>query len=180
MKINFLNQSLKWKDLLKTGFETQRLVIRTLEQTDLAAISNISGGSGVFTFVEDVNNSDEAVSWVQSVWQKRSYLLFSIRQKTERSPEAAALIGVLMLNNHVAGNIEIGGFIDTRFQGKGFGTEVVQGLVGRVRKQGGSLQLFAEVQEENSSALKVLRRTGVKQKINPRRKTNDRDLSGSG
>ena len=167
MKINFLNQNSKWKESLQSGFDTKRLKIRTLTREDLANISKISNDKNLFVFVADIENGDGAETWIKSVYQKRNYLFFSIKGKNIYSEPGGILFGILMLNRDSDSKIEIGGWFGTEFQGRGYGSELVKGLVSYVKKNKPGLQLYAEIHKENLAALKALEGSGVKQKINP-------------
>lgn len=175
MKINFLNQSHQWKDCLQTGFDTKRLRIRALDRDALIKISKISDDSDLFTFVCGVNSGEDLHRWLKSVYQKRNYLFFSIKVKNVNKVQGGTPIGLLMLNRHFDGKIEIGGWIGVAFQGRGYGAEAVGGLVDFVQRGDKPLQLYAEIQKENVAAIKALKGSGIKERINPCRKNNGKD-----
>lgn len=99
---------------------------------------------------------DTAGTWFQ----------FAVRQR-----EDGGLVGDIG-THFLAGDprqVEIGFTVSPKYQGRGYGTEAVNGVLGHLFGPLGKHRVFASVDPENKSSIALLKRVGMRQEAHHRK-----------
>ncbi len=160
MVINLLTSENNWKDYFCNGFATRRLQIRPMQPDDFTRVIPELYDPEMFIFLKNLNDQNDLEQWLRRVYNKRRYLFFVIGSISVDTKKECEPIGVLVLNQHPAETIEIGGWISGRFQGDGYASDIVRGLVLFVKRMRIPVTLVADVDASNMAVKKVMSCSG--------------------
>lgn len=148
-----------------TSLETDRLILRELEEGDWQAVHEYASDPEVVRYVEWGPNTeaDTLIFIAQALVQRkqpRGYYGFAVVLKAERQ-----LIGgcSLVVSDPELREGWIGYVFNRRFWGHGYATEVARALIAFGFEQLSLHRIFATCDPANVASTRVLKKTGMRQ-----------------
>ncbi|WP_417897398.1 GNAT family N-acetyltransferase [Bacillus haimaensis] len=144
-------------------FRTERLEIRRLEQSDFQAFHEMQGNINVMRYIigrakMEEENMQEFNRIIKSYEQENTDLL--VMAVTEVK-DKARLLGTCALVKNDYGKNEIGYRILERFWGRGYGHEVLEGLIEFALAEKGIKEVVAIADVENIPSIKILEKSSM-------------------
>jgi RimJ/RimL family protein N-acetyltransferase len=136
--------------------ETERLQLAPLDTRDSVELRILTDDRAIteaIDFLPSPLTQSDADALIAHQQVDRD-VFFGIRIRKDGS-----LVGVIGAHL-LASEVEIGYWIGMDFQGHGFATEALRGLVARLRWTSSSRQIFAECKLENRASWRVLEKAG--------------------
>ncbi|WP_299103849.1 GNAT family N-acetyltransferase [uncultured Tenacibaculum sp.] len=144
-------------------FETERLVVRKLKQTDIEGFFELESNPKVLQYATgEVKTKKECQTELVELIKKydkkdNDFWIYTIERKSDLE-----FIGTLALVKDDEGNDEIGYRFVERFWGNGYATEICEGLIPYCRSIG-MKKLIGCVVDVNVASAKILERYGFKE-----------------
>lgn len=150
---------------MKQPIETQRLVLRPMQESDFDAYYQYASDPEVMKYIRVIGSKDEI---------KESYLGFAAEWKGEEGVWMGAAVA-LKDSNELIGDvgfryhsiehqqIELGYKFNRKFHGKGYGSEAVEALVKLIIKDWPFHKLVAFCDPRNAASYKIMQRFGMLQ-----------------
>lgn len=148
------------------ALETERLVLRPIEETDFEAMTTYRGDPEVCRFLPFTPQT------VDDIRQRMGHMIGSISLEGENGGvpvgvfrrEDAALIGDLVLFHldRTNGNVEIGWVIRPDASGHGYATEAVRALIDASFRLFGVRRVVARIDAENHASARLAERVGMR------------------
>jgi len=142
-------------------FETDRLILRPLVETDVDAIFAMRSDPQVMRFIRAPQNRSETVNWLELVssrWESdRIGFCAVIEKQTEKLVGWCGLWRLDEINE-----LEIGYAITKDAWGKGFATEAAQVFLQYAFEKLKTGKIVAVAEPENASSRRVMEKLGMK------------------
>ncbi len=141
-------------------FETERLLIRRLELTDIEPFYEMQGNPNVMKYVGGKTNTLEECEkqlidlTAEYDKEKKHLLVWAVTQKAD-----VAFVGTCALVHYENGDNEIGYRFLEKYWGKGFGQEVSDGLVDYAIEELKVNNIVAYVDIRNKGSVKILEKS---------------------
>ncbi len=143
-------------------FETERLVLRPLENGDASEIFAMRSDADVMRFIrEPQKNIAESIDWIRLVssrWESERTGFCAVVER--QSEKFAGWCGVWRLDE--TGETEIGYAVAKKFWGKGFGTEAARRILEYAFAELDAERVVAVARPENSSSIRVMEKIGMR------------------
>ncbi len=142
-------------------FETERLILRRLNETDVEAIYRMRSDADVMRFIREPQNRAESANWfelVSSRWANEQIGFCAIIEKS--SNEFAGWCGIWKLKE--TGETEVGYAVAKEFWRRGYATEAAAEFL---RYGFGKLNLdeiVAVARPENAASRRVMEKLGMR------------------
>jgi RimJ/RimL family protein N-acetyltransferase len=141
-------------------FETERLIVRPIDERDIDEIFAMRSDSEVMRFIREPQNREESISWVKLVssrWETEQIGFCALIEKS--SNEFVGWCGIWQLQE--TGEFEIGYAVGRRFWGKGFATEAALKFLQYAFEKLKSEKIVAVAQPENAGSRRVMEKLGM-------------------
>ena len=141
--------------------ETERLILRPLDETDIDAIYAMRSDADVMRFIREPQNRQESANWVELVssrWRKEKIGFCAITEKL--SGAFAGWCGLWQLKE--TGEIEVGYAVAREFWGKGYATEAAFEFLEYGFKQLQLEKIVAVARAENTASRRVMEKLGMR------------------
>ncbi len=145
-------------------FETERLLVRQLIESDLEGFHEMQSDPEVMKYVDgepkSLSEHQKELQELIGLYAKRNneFIIYAIERKLDYQ-----FVGTVALVKDDHSNDEIGYRFSKKYWGQGFGFEIVQGLV-RYCISISKEKLIAYVSPENKSSERILQKVGFVQK----------------
>ncbi len=141
--------------------ETERLILRPLEESDASEIFAMRSDAAVMRFIrEPQKNIDESIDWIHLVssrWQsEKTGFCAMIERKTENF---VGWCGVWRLQE--TNETEIGYAVGENFWGKGFAAEAARRFLEYAFAELDSDKVVAVAHPENAASIRVMEKIGM-------------------
>lgn len=143
--------------------ETDRLLLREVEETDAAFILQLLNEPGWLEYIGDkgVRTMEDAVHYInngpRAMYEREGFGLFLVEWKKNQ-----AHIGLCgLIKREGLDNVDIGYAFLADYHGKGFAFEAAQGTL-EYAKEIGLKRLIAITTKDNHSSVKLLEKLGMK------------------
>jgi RimJ/RimL family protein N-acetyltransferase len=142
--------------------KTSRLVMRSLEEGDLAAYAAMTGDPNVMRFVSDGHVFDEGQAWREIAthlghWELRGYGQWALELGDE-----GGLIGRAGLWNPAGWpGIEVGWMLSRDAWGNGYATEAGEASIRWAWENLDASELISVIHPRNEASMRVARRLGM-------------------
>ncbi len=141
-------------------FETERLLIRVLKNTDIEAFHEMHANenvmiytdSGIKTYEEDVLDLKNCIACYTK--KDNRFWVWAVIRKEDKQ-----FLGSIALIEYDVNNDEVGFRFLEKYWNKGYGFESLKGLLIYAKKTGYK-ELYAEVYAKNRASEIILRKTG--------------------
>lgn len=143
--------------------DTQRCYLREMTVEDLPALVRLYEGEGVTDYMEPLYEWERGVeyarAYIENMYPYYGYGMWLVKDRRTHQ-----LMGRAGLNLRMAGHeklLEMGYMIGAEYQGKGYGTEVCQGILDYIRKEElGFDRVYCFVDKRNRASIALLGRLG--------------------
>jgi ribosomal-protein-alanine N-acetyltransferase len=144
----------------KNAFETERLIFRTFDLQDLDALARISGDEETSLYVGDGGplSRDDTWQWIEN--SRRNVRDHGYGTGALVLRETGSLVGWAGIARPGDGTEEVIYGFDRAYWGRGFGTELLAGLVRWTRETLGFDEVRATVHPHNTASVAMLERQG--------------------
>ena len=144
-----------------TILETERLLVRELALEDMDALFELYSYEGMTDYMEGLYPYEEEYAY-QKAYIENMYRFFGYGMWLVFEKESGKLVGRAGVEHREAleGELELGYAIGTPWQGRGYGTEVCEGILNYVREELGFEEICSLVQPENTASMQLLRKLG--------------------
>ena len=142
-------------------FETERLVLRPLDEGDVDAIFAMRSDAEVMRFIREPQNRAESVNWVKLVssrWTSDNVGFCAVIEK--QTNKFLGWCGLWRLKE--SGELEIGYAIAREFWGRGFATEAARFFLEYAFERLKPKKIVAVAEPENASSRRVMEKIGMK------------------
>ncbi len=142
-------------------FETDRLILRSLDERDVDAIFAMRSDAEVMRFIREPQNRAESVNWVKLVssrWASDGIGFCAVIEK--QTNEFVGWCGLWRLKE--SGELELGYAIARYFWGRGFATEAARIFLEYAFEQLKPQKIVAVAEPENASSRRVMEKVGMK------------------
>lgn len=142
-------------------FETDRLILRRLDEQDVDQVFAMRSDSQVMRFIRKPQNRAESVNWVRLVssrWTSDEIGFCAVIEK--QNSKFVGWCGLWRLKE--TGELELGYAIAGDCWGKGFATEAAREFLRFAFEQLKSEKIVAVAEPENSSSRRVMEKIGMK------------------
>lgn len=145
-------------------FTTSRLNVRKAQWIDFPAFHEMQSNKRVMEFIigrakTESENKDEMEKIIASYQnQNQDFLVMAISRKAD---EQDLLMGTCAIIKNEHGEYEIGYRLSEAFWGKGFGGEVLEGLIDYCLKETNLTSFIAAVHKDNQASCKILDRSAM-------------------
>ncbi|TDL31291.1 N-acetyltransferase [Jeotgalibacillus sp. S-D1] len=143
-------------------FSTSRLRVRKAEWSDYPAFHEMQSSERVMGFIigraktESENRNEMEKILASYNHQKQDFLVMVISRKDDKQD---LLIGTCAIIKNEEGEYEIGYRLSEAFWGKGFGSEVLEGLIDYCFQRTDISSVVATVHKDNLVSCKILDRS---------------------
>jgi ribosomal-protein-alanine N-acetyltransferase len=141
--------------------ETERLILRPMNETDIDAVYKMRRDNEIMRFIrEPVTNRDEAENWINLIssrWAKDKIGFCSLIEKN--SGNFAGWCGLWELKE--SGEIEVGYAIAREFWGKGYASESAAAFLEYGFNKLNLEKIVAVAREENTASRRVMEKIGM-------------------
>ena len=141
-------------------FETERLILRLLDENDIEAIYAMRSDEDVMRFIREPQNRNESANWVELVssrWEKEQIGFCAIIEKS--SGEFTGWCGLWQLKE--TDELEIGYAVAKKFWGKGLATEAAIRFLSYGFEKLEPEKIVAVAQPENVASRRVMEKLGM-------------------
>lgn len=151
-KIYQRHHNLPW-----TILETDRLVVRELALSDVDALFELYSYEGMTDYMEGLYPYEEEYEY-QKAYIANMYRFFGYGMWLVFEKETGKLVGRAGVEHReeLNGELELGYAIGTPWQGKGYATEVCQGILQYVRDELGFEEICSLVEPDNRASIHLL------------------------
>ncbi len=153
-KIYQRHHNLPW-----TILETERLVVRELELSDIDALFELYSYEGMTDYMEGLYPYEEEYEY-QKAYIANMYRFFGYGMWLVFEKETGTLVGRAGVEHReeLEGELELGYAIGTPWQGKGYATEVCAGIMQYVHEELGFEEICSLVEPKNTASIGLLKR----------------------
>jgi ribosomal-protein-alanine N-acetyltransferase len=141
-------------------FETERLILRTIDERDVDEIHRMRSDSEVMRFIRNPQNREESINWIKLVssrWETEKIGFCALIEKNTK--EFVGWCGIWRLKE--TGELEIGYAIGRKFWGKGLATEAAQEFLQYGFEKLKPEKIVAVAQPENAGSRRVMEKLGM-------------------
>ena len=145
-----------------TILETERCVVRELTLDDLDALFELYGDGEIDKYTDSLYPYEEEKEF-QRAYIENMYRYFGYGLWLVFSKETGELIGRAGLEHREYNEeieLELGYIIGTKYQGKGYATEVCEAILDYAKENCGFERINALVENENISSIKLAQKLG--------------------
>lgn len=140
-------------------FETNRLLVRSWQETDVDRYAEIIGNPLVMKYIGNGNTQDrdyakKFVSTLMSLEKERGWILWAVENKHNR--DLMGFCGFSTWHN----NVEIGWRLDNLYWGEGYGTEAAIAVLNFGRKFS-FLKIVSIAQKPNLASIRIMQKIGL-------------------
>lgn len=157
----FYRQAQREAGIPWTILETERLVVREFQMSDLDELFHLYKGKGMTDYMEPLYPYEEEKEYQQAyiayMYRYFGYGMWLIFEK-----ESGQLIGRAGIEHReeFEGELELGYAIGTPYQRKGYATEVCLAIMEYCRTYFGTQQLFCMIEAENKASIALAEKIG--------------------
>ncbi len=140
--------------------ETDRLILRPLDEEDVDAIFAMRSDAEVMRFIREPQNRDESANWVELVssrWEKEQIGFCAILEKP--SEKFVGWCGIWKLKE--TGELEIGYAVAKEVWGKGYATEAALKFLDYAFEKLEPEKIVAVARPENAASRRVMEKLGM-------------------
>jgi len=137
-----------------TKITTDRLRIRLLSREDAQALREITEAdeiTGAISFLKKGFSLEDAIQLIEA---HEFWGMWEIQSDN--------LVGILGVHERADNEVELGYWIGVTFQGHGFASEALSGIVSHLAKHAPAQRLFAECYSENHASKRILVKSGFR------------------
>lgn len=141
--------------------ETERLILRPLDERDVDAIYAMRSDANVMRFIREPQNRKESADWVKLVssrWAKERIGFCAMVVKS--SNEFAGWCGLWQLKE--TGETEVGYAVAVEFWGKGYATEAALEFLRYAFEKMSLGKIVAVARPENAASRRVMEKLGMR------------------
>lgn len=141
--------------------ETERLILRLMNERDVDEIFAMRSDSEIMRFIREPQSRAESVNWVKLVssrWENEKIGFYALIEKS--SKEFAGWCGIWRLQE--TDEIEVGYAIGKKFWGRGLATEAAFVLLQYAFEELKPEKIVAVARPENVASLRVMEKLGMK------------------
>jgi RimJ/RimL family protein N-acetyltransferase len=141
--------------------ETERLILRRLEDSDADAIFAMRGDAEMMRYIREPQNRRETEKWIRLVssrWEKDKMGFCAVIEK--KSEKLIGWCGVWRLAE--TGEVEIGYAIAKEFWNQGFATDAAKAIIEYAFANIETERITAVADPENVSSRRVMEKLGMK------------------
>ena len=144
-----------------TILETERLVVRELNLSDMDALFELYSYEGMTDYMEGLYSYEEEYNY-QKAYIENMYRFFCYGMWLVFEKETGKLVGRAGVEHReeLEGELELGYAIGTPWQGRGYATEVCAGIMQYVHEELGFEEICSLVQPENAVSVHLLEKWG--------------------
>lgn len=144
-----------------TIFETARLRVRELELSDMDALFELYSYEGMTDYMEGLYSYEEEYEY-QKAYIENMYGFFGYGMWLVFEKESGKLIGRAGVEHReeLEGEPELGYAIGTPWQGRGYATEVCQGILHYIKEELGFTKVCSLVSPKNTVSVHLLEKLG--------------------
>lgn len=143
-------------------FETERLILRRLDEDDAREIFAMRSDADVMRFIrEPQKNTGESIDWIRLVssrWETEKTGFCALVER--RSGAFVGWCGVWRLEE--TGETEIGYAVARKFWGKGFATEAARRILRYAFDELAAEKVVAVARPENINSIRVMEKLGMR------------------
>jgi RimJ/RimL family protein N-acetyltransferase len=140
-------------------FATARLDLRPLQLADAAALRDLSGDPAILSAIPLLSTPftlSDAEDLIRRGESGRECFFGGSTREPHR------LVCVVGAHLRGAGEIEIGYWVGTQYQGKGYASEAGRAVVSALRREFPAMRIVAECRSENAASWRVLEKLGFR------------------
>jgi RimJ/RimL family protein N-acetyltransferase len=140
--------------------ETERLILRKFEESDIDAIFEMRSDAEVMRFIREPQNRDETINWlklVSSHWQDEKIGFCAVIEKS--SGKVIGWCGLWRLKE--TGETEVGYAIDKEYWGKGLAVEAARAFLEYGFTKLNLEKIVAVARPENKASRRVMEKLGM-------------------
>ena len=141
--------------------ETERLILRPLDERDVTEIYAMRSDADVMRFIREPQNREESVNWVKLVssrWQTEKIGFCALLEKSSQT--FIGWCGVWRLQE--TNEIEIGYAVAKNFWGKGLATEAALVFLQYAFENLKPEKIVAVASPENAASVRVMEKLGMR------------------
>lgn len=141
-------------------FETERLILRRLDERDVGAVFAMRSDREVMRFIREPQNLAESINWIKLVssrWTSDRIGFCAVVEK--QSSQFVGWCGLWRLKE--SGELEIGYAIARDFWGKGFAAEAARFFLQYAFEQLKPERIVAVAEPENAGSRRVMEKIGM-------------------
>ena len=140
-----------------TILETERLVVRELNLSDMDALFELYSYEGMTDYMEGLYSYEEEYNY-QKAYIENMYRFFGYGMWLVFEKETGKLVGRAGVEHReeLEGELELGYAIGTPWQGRGYATEVCAGIMQYARDELGFEEICSLVEPENKVSVHLL------------------------
>jgi len=153
--INLQGGDTRWKKVFSSGFETNRLILKSVVSDDFSGLTSLLSHSAIYRFLPGLNDEKDAQSWLSHVLGKRNYLFLSAKKN-----DGGEMIGFILLNRYPDQRIILGGAISPAHWRCGYAGEILLGLRLYLDSVSCTEPVYAEIHPSNTPVRKALLKAG--------------------
>lgn len=145
--------------------ETERLVIRNWQESDLSLFHHINSDDRVMEFFANRRNrkqSKELMRWLADDIRKTGYGFFALENKADGQPVGFAGLSLVNFGPLPADTIEIGWRLGAAFWGCGYATEAARELMRLGFEDRGLDEIVSFAVPQNTRSIAVMDRLGMR------------------
>lgn len=144
-----------------TILETERLIVRELELSDMDALFELYSYEGMTDYMEGLYSYEEEYEY-QKAYIENMYRFFGYGMWLVWEKESGKLVGRAGIEHReeLEGEPELGYAIGTPWQGKGYATEVCRAILAYAKEELGFEELCSVVLPENKASVHLLEKLG--------------------
>lgn len=160
-KIYQRHHNLPW-----TILETERLVVRELELSDIDALFELYSYEGMTDYMEGLYTYEEEYEY-QKAYIANMYRFFGYGMWLVFEKETGTLVGRAGVEHReeLEGELELGYAIGTPWQGRGYAKEVCLGILQYVRDELGFEEICSLVEPKNKVSVHLLEKWGFAEEM---------------
>jgi len=140
--------------------ETDRLILRPLDEKDIDAIFAMRSDPEVMRFIRELQNRDESANWVELVSSRWATEQIGFCAMVEKSAgKFVGWCGLWRLKE--TGEIEVGYAVAKKFWGKGYATEAALEFLDYAFKKLAPEKIVAVARPKNAASRRVMEKLGM-------------------
>ncbi len=141
--------------------ETERLILRLLDERDVDAIHQMRSDANVMRFIREPQSREESANWVELVSSRWADEKIGFCAMIERSSEKfIGWCGLWQLKE--TGEIEVGYAVGKSFWGKGYATEAATRFLDFAFEKLQLEKVVAVTRPENAASRRVMEKIGMR------------------
>lgn len=140
--------------------ETERLILRPLDETDFEAVFKMRGDAEVMRFIREPQNREESINWINLVssrWATERIGFCAMIEKS--SNEFVGWCGIWKLKE--TGELEVGYAVAKNAWGKNFAAEAAAAFLNYAFENLETEKIVAVARPENAPSRRVMEKLGM-------------------